>query len=185
MALGAIIAVRAGASAAGLARKEPPGQRAMLALQSPHVIVIKHERTLYLYDSARLVRTYPVDLGVAPNGPKLWSGDGRTPEGTFHIVARNLDSPYHRFLGLDYPNASVINQGLNWGLISPGEAASMGRSLDSGACPDWKTQLGGGIGIHGRGIGRDWTAGCIALEDAHIEELFNVLRIGDPVEILP
>jgi L,D-peptidoglycan transpeptidase YkuD (ErfK/YbiS/YcfS/YnhG family) len=33
--------------------------------------------------------------------------------------------------------------------------------------------------------GGDWSAGCVALSDADIEELFGVLRIGDVVEILP
>jgi hypothetical protein len=46
--------------------------------------------------------------------------------------------------------------------------------------------LGGGIGIHGGGgRGIDWTAGCLALPDEYAEELFEVLRVGDPVEILP
>jgi lipoprotein-anchoring transpeptidase ErfK/SrfK len=54
----------------------------------------------------------------------------------------------------------------------------------------WSTALGGGIGLHGTGDaglagGGDWSAGCVALSDADIEELFGVLRIGDVVEILP
>ena len=48
----------------------------------------------------------------------------------------------------------------------------------------------GGSGLHGCGDatpspGSDWTAGCIALADRDIEELFDVLRLGDQVEILP
>jgi L,D-peptidoglycan transpeptidase YkuD (ErfK/YbiS/YcfS/YnhG family) len=39
--------------------------------------------------------------------------------------------------------------------------------------------------IHGGGTGFDWTLGCVALENAHIEELFKVLPMGTPVRIEP
>ncbi len=177
------IAIRA--AAVGVLGGRPATQAESLTLHAPRVVVLKSQRVLHLFDGDRLVRSYPVDLGVSPNGPKLRMGDGRTPVGTYRIVARNAESPYHRFLGIDYPNGAAIEQGLKWGLISPGEAAEIRRSLDSGARPDWRTKLGGGIGIHGCRTGRDWTAGCIALGDSDMDELFGVLRIGDPVEILP
>ena len=78
-----------------------------------------------------------------------------------------------------------MKRGLRTGLVARGEAAGVRAALAAGRCPDWSTALGGGIGIHGRRRGRDWTAGCVAVADEHIEELFAVMRIGDPVEILP
>ena len=155
------------------------------SLSSPRVIVIKAKRTMHLLDGDRLVRTYPIDLGTDPVGPKRRKGDGRTPVGVFHVIAKNTDSPYHRFIGLDYPDLATADWGLFNGLISAGEALSIRRALAAGRCPDWSTALGGGIGIHGRRIGQGWTAGCIALSDGQVEELFSVLRIGDRVEILP
>ena len=166
----------------------PGGSRAdpaVLSLHSPRVVVLKQKRLLHLFDGDRLVRSYPINLGADPVGPKRRQGDRRTPVGRFRVVTKNAQSPYHRFLGLDYPDAGAVERGLRTGLISPGEAASIRRALAAGRCPDWGTALGGGIGIHGRRIGRDWTAGCVALTDEHVEELFSVLRIGDPVEILP
>jgi len=175
-----LMATGAGAIASG-----SRGARAVLALDSPRVVVLKGKRLLHLFDGDALVRSYSVDLGFAPVGPKLRQGDGRTPVGKFRIVTKNAKSPYHRFLGLDYPNGKTVAWGLATGLISHGEAASIRRALAAGRCPDWGTALGGGIGIHGRRIGRDWTAGCVALGDEHVEELYAVLRIGDPVEVLP
>jgi lipoprotein-anchoring transpeptidase ErfK/SrfK len=70
-------------------------------------------------------------------------------------------------------------------LISGGQAVSLLQAIAADQRPDWDTPLGGGIGIHGHREGTDWTAGCIALSDEHVEELFQVLRIGDPIEILP
>ncbi len=155
------------------------------SVKTPRVVILKSKRTLHLFDGGALVRTYPIDLGVAPVGQKRRQGDGRTPTGTFRVVTKNANSRYYRFIGIDYPNKPAVRWGLARGLISPGEAASIKDGLSKGRCPDWGTALGGGIGIHGRRKGRDWTAGCIALSDEHVEELFSILRAGDPVEILP
>jgi len=154
-------------------------------LTSPRVVILKSKRLIHLFDEDRLVRSYVIDLGVTPVGQKLQEGDGRTPVGYFHIVTKNPDSPYHRFLGIDYPNAQIAASALNQGLISPGEAASIQSAIMDGRCPDWGTTLGGGIGLHGGRQGKDWTGGCIALSDQQIDELYSVLRVGDPIEILP
>lgn len=156
-----------------------------VSLEDPRVVVIKGKRLLHLFDGDRLVRSYPIDLGLDPATDKVCKGDNRTPLGRFRVVSKNPDSPYHRFLGIDYPNESAVVRGLDSGLISPGEAASIRDSLQRGQRPDWRTELGGGVGIHGRRRGSDWTAGCVALDNESIDELFDVLRIGDAVEILP
>ena len=52
---------------------------------------------------------------------------------------------------------------------------------------------GGDIFIHGRGpegnrfaqSNRDWTAGCIAIKDEEIEEVYAMLRPGVPIVINP
>lgn len=160
-------------------------RNSLVAVNEPRLVVLKSKHVAYLFDGERLVRSYPIDLGFAPLGQKLREGDGRTPCGRFRIATKNSDSPYHRFLGLDYPHEEAVLQGLRVGLVSSGEAARIRAALAAGRCPDWSTALGGGIGIHGHRRGRDWTAGCVAVADEHIEELFAVMRIGDPVEILP
>jgi murein L,D-transpeptidase YafK len=154
-------------------------------VQRPRVVVLKSKRVLHLFDGNRLIRTYPVDLGFAAVGQKFRAGDGRTPEGNFRIVTRNAASSYHRFLGINYPGEEAISVGLQQGLISGGQASGLRQAIVGDQPPDWDTPLGGGIGIHGHRKGTDWTAGCIALSDQHVEELFEVLRIGDPIEILP
>jgi murein L,D-transpeptidase YafK len=161
------------------------GGTAPVMLEEPHVVVLKARRVLHLFDGDRLVRSYPIDLGTAPLGTKRRKDDGRTPLGLFRVVSKRADSEYHRFLGINYPSGPAVEWGLAKGLVSPGEAVAIRAALANGRCPSWTTALGGGVGIHGRRIGRDWTGGCIALSDCNVEELFSVLRIGDPVEILP
>ena len=157
----------------------------LVALDEPRLVVLKSKHVVHLFDGEKLVRSYPIDLGFVPLGQKLREGDGKTPFGRFRIATKNADSPYHRFLGLDYPHEEAVKRGLQTGLVTRGEAARIRAALAAGRCPDWSTALGGGIGIHGHRRGRDWTAGCVAVADEHIEELFAVMRIGDPVEILP
>ncbi|HNQ24945.1 MAG TPA: L,D-transpeptidase [Phycisphaerae bacterium] len=169
----------------GWVARAPGRPPAALTLNAPRVVVLKQQRVLHLFDGERLIRTYPVDLGTAPTGQKQRANDGRTPVGRFRVVRKNPDSPYHRFLGIDYPDAAAAQRGLQAGLISAGEAARLREAHDGGVCPDWTTVLGGGIGIHGHRRGWDWTAGCVALADEHVEELYSVLRLGDPIDILP
>jgi murein L,D-transpeptidase YafK len=157
---------------------------------NPHVVILKSKRRLYLLDGPTLVRTYPIALGPSPVGDKLLAGDGRTPEGVFRICTKKRWSEHHRFLGIDYPDAETARRGLAEGLLTPGEAEAISTARGEGRCPPWLTAVGGGIGLHGHGqagprTGTDWTAGCIALADRDIEELFDVLRFGDEVEILP
>lgn len=156
-----------------------------LTLRSPRVVVLKSAGTLHVFDGDALVRTYPIRLGSDPLGTKLREGDGRTPEGRFRVCTKNKSSPHYRFLGIDYPGHDDAARGLRHGLISSGEAAAIGEAIDQGDCPLWTTALGGGVGLHGMSGVQGRTAGCIALSDEHVEELFNVLRIGDEIEILP
>ena len=149
------------------------------------VVVLKSQRILHLMDGNRLLRSYAIDLGAHASGPKRLAGDGRTPEGAFRVVSKNGASKYTSFIGIDYPNREATEWGFDRGLISEGEAESIRAALKAGRPPNWSTALGGGIGIHGDRRGFDWTGGCIAIDTAHVRELFDVLRIGDPVEILP
>ena len=59
-------------------------------------------------------------------------------------------------------------------------------ALDQGRMPPQHTRLGGAIYIHGElPAGRDWTHGCIALDNPSMQELFDIAAIGTPVSIRP
>lgn len=182
---GLMILSTAGAAGSPQARHAGGHGLPIVTLAHPRVVILKSKRVLHLFDAQRLIRSYPVDLGRMPTGQKRLIGDDRTPLGRFRVVTKNPMSPYHRFLGIDYPDSRAAREGLAFGLISPGEAINIQRAIESGGRPAWSTALGGAVGIHGRRIGEDWTGGCIALANDHVEELFAVLRLGDPIEILP
>ena len=71
--------------------------------KADQIIVLKHKRQLLLVRDGRVLKRYPVALGLHPAGPKLWEGDGKTPEGTYLIDGRVPGSRYHLALHISYP----------------------------------------------------------------------------------
>ena len=150
----------------------------------PRLVITKHTRTLALYDGDEEVLHIPVVLGKNP-AAKQREGDLATPEGEFYICYKNPRSKFHRFLGLSYPNRGDADRGLGAGAISTAEAEQIRTAIDQHACPPWKTALGGEVGLHGPCPNVTWTHGCIAMSVEHIDRLYRLLELGDPVTILP
>jgi murein L,D-transpeptidase YafK len=137
------------------------------APRANHIVVSKTNRVLALMSGEKTLKRYQVHLGFAPEGPKQRSGDGRTPEGRYYIDRRNARSDFYLSLGVSYPNAQ-----------------DLARARALGVRP------GGDIFIHGgprRAADmrkKDWTAGCIAVSDAEIEEIWSMVPTGVPITIL-
>jgi len=160
-------------------------QPLQLPLRDPRVVIRKKARELSLYDGSKQLRRFPVVLGQNAAGDKEKEGDRRTPEGTFYICSRNGTSKYHKFMGLSYPAPPDAARGLKSRMISRAEHDAILEAHRKRECPPWKTALGGEVGIHGGGIDRDWTLGCIALDNGAVDELWAALKMGDPVVIEP
>lgn len=156
-----------------------------LPLERPRVVVHKAARSLELFDGDRLVKTYRIALGTNPLDPKRKEGDGCTPEGGYYFCTKNERSRYHLFVGLSYPNVEDADRGLRAGLITRAQHDAIAKAIQARKRPPWETRLGGEIGLHGGGMGSDWTAGCVALSNEEIEELFLLLDLGDEVVIEP
>ena len=169
-----------------------------LPLPDANIIIYKASRRLDIRSGGTIVKSYRVELGANPTGDKTRQGDSKTPEGQFFICTRNSKtSAFHIFLGLSYPALPDAKRGLQSKQISRREYDSIRSRLNSHQSPLWETKLGGWIGIHGgadapfaqrkkRERGRlDWTAGCIAVTDAEIEELHSASQMRTPVLVLP
>ena len=127
--------------------------------------VVKERRRLYIFHHQTLLEDYKIHLGNNATGPKRFRGDGRTPEGTYYIDRRNPRSSFHLSLGISYPNAEDVAY-----------ARAAGRDP------------GGDIFIHGGRRkkdprGKDWTAGCIAVNDRQMEDIYAMVRRGTPIDI--
>lgn len=150
------------------------------------IVVKKASRRLFLYDADNhLLKTYRIALGRQPTGAKREEGDGATPEGEYYVTHGNPRSHFHLSLGLSYPNADDARSGLSRGAITKAEQESIADAIARHATPPQHTRLGGDIFLHGGGASTDWTAGCIALENADIDDLFQRVPVGAHVTILP
>ncbi|MBV7395280.1 L,D-transpeptidase family protein [Mameliella sediminis] len=132
-----------------------------------HVLVNKGERRMHLIHHNEVLKSYDVGLGFAPVGDKKIEGDGKTPEGSYTIDRRNPNSQFYLSIGVSYPNKD-----------DRAEAKELGKSP------------GGDIFIHGRPRkyrkgGQDWTAGCIAVTNREMREVYSMVKNGTPITITP
>jgi lipoprotein-anchoring transpeptidase ErfK/SrfK len=118
------------------------------------IVVSIPDRKLALIEDGRLVKTYPVAVG-APASP--------SPAGEFTIA--------HRIAHPTYYAPGVI--------IPPGQANPLGTR--------WLGLDQRGYGIHGtnqpHSIGHHASHGCIRMRNHDMEELFELVEVGDAVEL--
>jgi murein L,D-transpeptidase YafK len=152
----------AGAALAGCGQKFRTYDGPAVTLIEVH----KADRRMYLLHGTEVLKSYNIRLGGNPIGPKQFEGDQKTPEGAYLITHRNPNSAYHLSLGISYPNQA-----------------------DREYAKSQNKRPGGDIFIHGGPkewfAGRDWTAGCIAVRDREMEEIFAMVNPGVQINIYP
>ena len=150
------------------------------------VRIHKAIRLLTLVDEhEKCILKASIALGVHTSAPKMLEGDGKTPEGTYRICITKEHGRYGNSLGLSYPNEADASRALADGRIDAATHTAILCAHKEGRRPPWGTALGGEIYIHGGGTQRDWTQGCIALEDDVMAQLFAFASQIAKVEILP
>jgi lipoprotein-anchoring transpeptidase ErfK/SrfK/cell fate (sporulation/competence/biofilm development) regulator YlbF (YheA/YmcA/DUF963 family) len=132
------------------------------------IVVSKIDRRLMVYRGGHLVKTYPVAIGRSGSSSKRHAGDRATPEGTYAIIKKRPTSTYYKALLINYPNDEDRRN------FSAAQArGSIPRSVG----------IGGSVEIHGGG--KDgMTYGCIALDNSHMAELFDMVEVGTRVTIV-
>lgn len=117
------------------------------------LIALKQSRRLELwaYQGNRwhYVHDYAVFAASGEAGPKLREGDRQVPEGFYRIVELNPNSHFHLSMKLNYPNTFDWMQAFKEGRDEPGS----------------------NIFIHGSA----WSAGCLAIGNRYVEELFYLV----------
>ena len=119
------------------------------------IVVSLSDRKLALVEGDRLIRLYDVAVGKASTP---------SPEGTYQVVTRVTNPTWY----------------------GPNEVVPAGSRNPLG--PRWLGLSTKGYGIHGtnapRTIGRAASKGCIRMRNRDVEELFDLVQIGDTVELL-
>lgn len=154
-------------------------------MENPRIVVKKEVRTLEVFDGEKIIRTYKIALGSAPKGDKEIEGDGKTPEGEFYIFTKNSGSKFYLSIGVSYPGIDDAKRGLEQKLITQDEHDKIVKAINEKKTPLQNTALGGEIYIHGSGNLIDWTAGCIALTNKDMKELFDSIPVKTPITISP
>lgn len=136
------------------------------------VFVDKSDAKMQLMLKGEKVKEYSVAFGANPDGHKEQEGDERTPEGRYILDYKKADSSFHKAIHISYP--------------SEGDKA---RAKEKGVNP------GGKIMIHGQrnGLGWlswvtqwfNWTDGCIAVTNEQMDEIWELVDVGTPIEIVP
>ncbi len=141
--------------------------------KADYVVVKKAERKLYLYRGSEILKTYRIALGKQPDGHKAREGDSRTPEGLYTLDWRNPNSRFHRSIHISYPSTSDDRNARERG-DSPG-----GAIMIHGQPSSWveKTKL--------LFKEDDWTEGCIAVQNHEMDEIWEAVEDGTPIEIIP
>ncbi|MDO3664538.1 L,D-transpeptidase family protein [Acinetobacter higginsii] len=138
--------------------------------------VFKSQRILQLKHQQEVIRSYPIRLGFDPIGHKQFEGDGKTPEGTYSIDWRNPQSAYYKSLHISYPNkvdrAYAQQQGQSAG----------GDVMIHGTVPTRATSFPASASYMPR---KDWTLGCIAVTNADMDEIWQLVTDHTAILIHP
>lgn len=160
-------------------------------LQSPSIKVVVSEQRLYLFDGARVIKTYPVS--TSKNGTGNQEGSYQTPLGR-HVIVKKIGKNARlntifidrkdtgRVAEIDFSqkgaSGDLITSRILWlGGLEPG--LNRGSGIDS-----YKRF----IYIHGTAneglIGQPASNGCVRMKNEDVAELFDLVNEKTPVLIV-
>ena len=134
------------------------------------IVVEKSAHRLSLLKDGQVLRTYRVSLGRGGSAPKSREGDARVPEGTYSVDRRNPRSWFHLALHVSYPSAADAAAALAHGVRAGSDIEIHGLPTGLGWIGSWHRAL-------------DWTAGCIAVTNGEMDEVWRVVPDGTPIII--
>lgn len=137
-----------------------------------HVLVRKSERRLYLLRQDQVLRSFPMHLGLQPQGKKEFEGDFRTPEGRYFLGNRNSNSRYFLAIQVSYPSVQDEVHARHMGRRPGGAIMIHGLPSNPGKPVDYYNRA-------------DWTDGCIAVNNSDMVEIWLMTRPGLPIDIEP
>lgn len=127
----------------------------------------------------KVVKKYTVMLGRGGLAPKRQEGDNLVPEGKYVLDYKNPYSKFYRSIHISYPNKEDIERAKKAG-VKPGfdifvhGMPNFLTDYDSTPDGDKVNEL---LGL------KDWTAGCIAVTNAEMAEIFQTVEVPIPITI--
>lgn len=146
---------------------------AQMPVEIDSVLVKKSEKTLYLLHEGQIIKRYPIMLGPKPKGHKLQEGDDRTPEGQYLLDFKNSNSRFYKSIRVSYPNAEDIERAHKFN-VNPGNWIMIHGMKNS-----WSEKTAK------QALKYNWTNGCIAVKNSDMDEIWDAVEVGTPIEIKP
>ncbi|MFA9562821.1 MAG: murein L,D-transpeptidase family protein [Nitrospirota bacterium] len=142
------------------------------AQKADAVLVIKSNSRLYLMSKGERIASFHVTFGQNPKGHKQKQGDERTPEGHYWLDYKNQNSKFHKSIHISYPNAKDRANAKRLGVNPGGDIMIHGQKNSWG----WASPI---VQFF------PWTRGCIALSNMDMDQVWEAVDPGTPIEIRP
>lgn len=136
------------------------------------VLVVKSESKLYLLKKEKILSEYCAAFGANPKGHKEQAGDEKTPEGTYILDYKNNMSSFYKSIHISYPNEKDKQRAEASG-VNPGGLIMIHGQKNGFAWLSWIIQR------------FNWTDGCIAVSNSAMDEIWEAVNVGTPIEIKP
>lgn len=136
--------------------------------------IIKHDHELRLIKDDKVLKTYTIALGRQPVGSKEDKSDKKTPVGSYKIIRKLEGSDYYKSLVVNYPTAEEK-------AVADAEGKDIGDHLCIHGMRSYLWYLPSFMQKIHRWV--NWTAGCIAVTNEEIDEIFAEVEEGTPVVI--
>ncbi|QSX35463.1 L,D-transpeptidase family protein [Shewanella avicenniae] len=144
-----------------------------LASQQADLVVIKKSKSLMqVMSQGKILKQYRIAMGDNPKGHKLREGDQRTPQGRYILDYKKADSAYYRSIHISYPNDDDKFRAHALGINPGGQIMIHGENPHSELSPEEAQQY-------------NWTNGCIAVTNKQMDEIWQLVDSGTPIEIWP
>ncbi len=140
------------------------------------VLISKIKRKIYFISRNQVSFAFISAFGNGV-GNKIKEDDGRTPEGTYQVAVKNINSQFHKSLGVSYPNAFDRSYAEKYH-VSPGGDIMIHGMSNKIALAENQT-VANAINL------TDWTQGCIAVRNDQIDSVFSQIKVGTKIEICP
>ncbi len=134
------------------------------------VLVDKSEKKMYLLSDGKQLKEYHVVFGSNPKGHKVKEGDERTPEGKYVLDYKKVDSSFYKAIHISYPNEEDKAKARKMG-VSPGGLIMIHGQKNGFGWLSWLMQR------------FNWTNGCIAVTNSEMDEIWQLVKVGTPIEI--
>jgi len=155
--------------------------------QVDEIRVYKTKHRMQMLFEGKITKTYKVMLGRGGMDPKRKEGDNLVPEGKYELDFRNPASKFYKSIHITYPNETDIERARREGVNPGSDIFIHGMPNNVVEINDVLTDLGL-EGIDDEAIETlfpriDWTAGCVAVKNGEMEEIWQNVPIPTPITI--